>query len=78
MSDISYQYTSLRSLGVGVEVSGDDGWINVVGICHILSLTVAVRYVTMMDGLMQNDDVMIDSDTTSERHLIVGHGSMRC
>ena len=47
-------------------MSGDDGWINVVGICHILSLTVAVWYVTMMDGLMQNDDVMMDSDTTSE------------
>ena len=66
MRNVSYQYTSLRSLGVGVEVSGDDGWINVVGICHILSLSVAVSCVKMMYGLMQKDDVMIDSNTLAE------------
>ena len=66
MSDISYQYTSLRSLGVGVEVSGDDGWINVVGICHILSLSVAVKCVTMMYGLMHHDYAMMDSNTLVE------------
>ena len=52
LRDISYQYNSLRSLGVGVEVSGDDGLIAVVGIGHILSLRVAVRYTTMLYGLM--------------------------
>ena len=66
LSDISYQYTSLRSLGVRVEVSGDDGWINVVSIGHILSLSVAVSCVKMMYGLMQKDDVMIDSNTLAE------------
>ena len=60
MRNVSYQYTSLRSLGVGFEASGDDGWINVVGNGHILSLIVAVMCVTMMYGLIQNDDVMMD------------------
>ena len=66
MRDISYQYTSLRSLGVGFKASGDDGWINVVGIGHILSLSVAVKCVTMMYGLMQNDDAMMDSNRLAE------------
>ena len=66
LSDISHQYTSVRSLGVRVEVSGDDGWINVVSIGHILSLSVAVSCVKMMYGLMQKDDVMIDSNTLAE------------
>ena len=66
LRDISYQYTSLRSLTVGFEVSGDDGWINVVGIGHILSLSVAVKCVTMMYGLMQNDDAMMDSNRLAE------------
>ena len=66
LRDISYQYTTLRSLGVGFEVSGDDGWINVVGIGHILSLKVAVKCVTMMYGLMHHDDAMMDSNTLGE------------
>ena len=34
---LSYQYTSLRSLGVGFEVSGDDGWIGSWKRSHIIS-----------------------------------------
>ena len=66
MRNVSYQYTSLRSLGVGFEASGDDGWINVVSIGHISSLSVVVSCVKMMYGLMQKDDVMIDSNTLAE------------
>ena len=47
-------------------MSGDDGWISVVGICHILSLSVAVKCVTMMYGLMHHDYAMMDSNTLVE------------
>ena len=59
-------------------MSGDDGWIAIVGIGHILSLTVAVRYVREMNDSIQNDDAMMDSNTLAYRHLIVEHGGVRC
>ena len=59
-------------------MSGDDGLIDVVGIGHILSLRVAVKCVMMIDGFMQNGDTMTGSEKLAERHLIVGHGSVRC
>ena len=51
----------------------DDGWMPVLAICHILYMIVVVVCVFLRDGLINHDDLIMDSHTPVEQHLIVGH-----
>ena len=44
----------------------DDGWMPILGICHILSMIEAVLCVFLRDGSLYLDDVIMDCHTPVE------------
>ena len=54
-------------------MGGNDGWISILRIGHILSLVVAVMCNFMRVGSIINDAAMMDSRTPVEQHLILVH-----